>query len=41
MNDDGPFDGLVECQNCNGHFLPDDMIGEHCRECAADLFGDD
>ena len=39
--DDDPLDGLVECQNCGGHFLPGDMNGEHCRECASEIFADD
>lgn len=34
-------DDLVECAFCEGLFLPDDMNGEHCRECASELFGDD
>lgn len=33
-------DELVECANCGGAFLPEDMDGEHCRECAAELFDD-
>lgn len=26
------------CEWCDGSFLPDDMDGEHCGGCAADLF---
>lgn len=36
---DDPFDAFVECAYCGGDFLPDDMEGEHCRECADELFG--
>jgi hypothetical protein len=32
-------DPLVSCANCGGDFLPDDMDGEHCLECADELFG--
>jgi hypothetical protein len=44
-DDDFPFpsissDELVECAYCLGAFLPEDMDGEHCRECAAELFND-
>lgn len=31
---------LVECAHCQGMFLPEDMDGEHCRDCAEALFGD-
>lgn len=34
-------DGLVECAHCEGLFLPEDMNGEHCADCAAELFGDE
>src|SRR3546814_16935706 len=36
---DDPFDALIECANCGGDFLPEDMDGEHCCECAEELFG--
>lgn len=39
MDDDD--DGLIYCENCSGRFLPDDMDGEHCLECAWELFGND
>lgn len=29
------------CDNCGGEFLPEDMDGDHCRECAEELFGDE
>lgn len=38
---DDEDDGTVECAFCGGAFLPDDMDGEHCRECAGELFGDE
>ena len=38
MSDD---DGMMECANCGGHFLPEDMDGEHCEDCVEELFGDD
>jgi hypothetical protein len=34
-------DDLIECAHCEGLFLSEDMNGEHCRECASELFGDD
>lgn len=34
-------DGMQECANCEGLFLPEDMNGEHCRECADEIFGDE
>jgi len=34
-------DGFDACAWCGGDFVPDDMDGEHCRQCAADLFGED
>lgn len=37
---DPEFD-LVECAHCAGLFLREDMDGEHCRECADEIFGDD
>ncbi len=33
-------EGTVICENCHGYFLPEDMSGEHCLECTAELFGD-
>lgn len=27
------------CAFCEGDFLPEDMDGEHCRDCADALFG--
>lgn len=38
---DDPFDALIECVSCGGDFLSEDMEGEHCRDCAEELFGDD
>ena len=34
-------DDLCACQWCDGKFLLEDMDGEHCRECAQEIFGDD
>lgn len=36
---DDPHDGLVRCDYCGGQFLREDMDGDHCVECAGDLFG--
>lgn len=33
-------DGLVSCDHCEGRFDRSDMAGDHCRECAAELFGE-
>lgn len=38
---DDPFDALIECANCGGDFLPEDMEGDHCRQCVAELFAND
>lgn len=35
---DDPFDAFDVCANCSGDFLPEDMDGEHCLECASELF---
>ncbi len=44
MSDD-PDEGLLECEWCHGKFDSADMDGEHCRDCAHELFhaddGDD
>lgn len=40
MSDDSD-DGMVECANCEGMFMLEDMDADHCRECAAEIFGDD
>lgn len=34
-------DGLVSCDHCEGRFDRSDMDGDHCRDCAAELFGGD
>lgn len=39
--DDDNDDGMVECENCSGRFDTSDMDGEHCRECAAEIFDQD
>ena len=39
MNDED--DGFEVCANCGGEFDRADMDGEHCRECSAQIFGDD
>jgi hypothetical protein len=39
--DFGQDEGLNACVWCEGMFVPSDMEGEHCRQCAAELFGDD
>ena len=39
--DEGTFEpdaNMRTCEWCEGQFLPEDMDGEHCRSCAADLF---
>ncbi len=36
-----PHEGLVECGWCEGMFVPDDMTGEHCRDCAEKPFDGD
>lgn len=41
MPDDREDVGLNECAHCEGMFVPDDMEGDHCRQCTAELFGDD
>lgn len=33
-----PLDGMGICECCEGSFLPEDMDGEHCAECASSLF---
>ncbi len=38
---DASDDGMVVCDFCEGRFDPNDMDGDHCRACAADLFGDE
>ncbi len=38
---DDPHEGMKRCDYCEGFFLPEDMDGDHCVECAGDLFGDD
>lgn len=38
---DDPVEGLVRCDCCGGKFLREDMDGDHCLECAGDLFGSD
>lgn len=35
------LNGMVMCDNCGGDFLPEDMDGDHCGECAAEIFGDE
>jgi hypothetical protein len=30
--------GVSTCEWCGGDFLPEDMDGEHCRECAHEIF---
>lgn len=40
MDDDVP-EGMVVCEFCEGVFLPEDMEGEHCRDCVVELFGDE
>ena len=35
-----PDDGLRGCDACAGDFLPEDLDGDHCRDCADELFGD-
>lgn len=37
MDDD---EGLIGCDNCGGLFLPEDMDGDHCAECAEQIFGE-
>jgi len=32
---------FLPCANCGGDFYYGDMDGEHCRECADELFGGD
>jgi hypothetical protein len=39
MNDDQANDGCLTCEHCRA-VLPDDMDGEHCLECAGEIFGD-
>lgn len=34
-------DGLMVCVWCEGEFVPCDMDGEHCHECADKLFNGD
>lgn len=29
-----------ECDYCGGTFPPCEMDGDHCHDCAAELFGD-
>ncbi len=38
---DDPLDHMRTCDHCEGAFLPDDMDGDHCRECSDMLFGDE
>ena len=33
--------GMRSCDWCGGDFLPGDMDGDHCRECAAEIFEDE
>lgn len=33
-------DDVVICANCLGEFLPEDMDGEHCRDCCEEIFGE-
>lgn len=40
-DEDNIYDGMVQCAWCEGWFLPDDMDGEHCRECTHEIFSDD
>lgn len=37
MNGEPDFSDMDTCDWCGGYFLPEDMSGEHCRECAANL----
>jgi hypothetical protein len=37
---DDPFDAFIDCACCGLDFMPGDMDGEHCRDCADELFGD-
>lgn len=39
-DDDQADDGCLTCEHCQGRFLPGDMDGDHCLECAAEIFGD-
>lgn len=41
IGDELVSDELISCAHCEGLFLPEDMDGEHCRECAGELFGND
>lgn len=34
-------DGTRTCDYCGGEFLPEDMDGDHCFDCADELFGED
>lgn len=38
---DARDDGLVACDHCDGRFDRSDMQGDHCHDCAEELFGDD
>lgn len=38
MEDDEEFE---TCEWCGGKFVPEDMDGEHCIDCAVALFEDD
>jgi len=39
VKEDQGDDDCLTCEHCQGRFLPEDMDGEHCRECAAEIFG--
>ncbi|MDQ2878539.1 MAG: hypothetical protein M3R41_05645 [Pseudomonadota bacterium] len=34
-------DGMVTCDYCEGRFDRSDMDGDHCLDCAEELFGDE
>ena len=34
-------EGMIICDNCGGEFFPEDMDGDHCLDCAEELFGDE
>lgn len=41
MESDETPEGMVRCEWCLGDFLPEDMDGDHCFDCAQEIFGDD